>query len=119
VVLVSTLVFLEQLTILPVVAIAVAFVLILTRWGAVFATLIAIGLAAWWSAGGSSDAAAVLWHTYSPVAGAAPVPAASASAVEQAKRLEGALGPALAIGAMLVVAAVLRSLARRGADRGD
>lgn len=92
--------------------VVVAFLLLLTRWGGVFAALIIIGAAAWWSAGGSGAAAAVVWNKYAPVALAASAPAPSASAVEQALRLEGALWPALLIGVLLVLAAVLRSATR-------
>jgi len=97
--------------------VAGAFLLLLTRWGGVFAALIIIGAAAWWSAGGSGAAAAVVWHKYASVALAASAPTPSASAVEQAQRLEGVLWPALLIGVLLVLAAVLRSAARLGAIR--
>jgi len=94
------------------VALIVVFALLQSRWGALVAALAAIGGAAWWSAGGSREAATLLWHKYSPFADAS-APAATASAVEQASRLEGVLWPALFIGVLLVLAAVLRGITRR------
>lgn len=101
-------------------AVVGAFLVLLTPWGAPIAALIVIGLAAWWSAGASGDAAALVWHKYSPIAGAASAPAASASAVEQASRLEGVLWPALVIGLLLLIVVVFRGVAgRRGALDND
>ena len=101
------------------VAIVVVFALLRTRCGALVAALAAIGAAAWWSAGGSREAATLLWRKYSPFADAASAPAASASAVEQAIRLEGVLWPALFIGVLLVLVAVLRGITRRRGVRNS
>jgi len=107
------------LTIVAAVVIVVVFALLRTRCGALVAALAAIGAAAWWSAGGSREAATLLWRKYSPFADAASAPAASASAVEQAIRLEGVLWPALFIGVLLVLVAVLRGITRRRGVRNS
>ena len=106
-------------TISPVAAVAlvVVFALLQTRCGALVAALAAIGGAAWWSAGGSREAATLLWHKYSPFADAASAPAGSAAAVEQAIRLEGVIFPALFVGVLLVLVAVLRGITRRRGGR--
>jgi hypothetical protein len=97
-------------------ALVAAFVLVLTPWGSVIAMLVVISVAAWWSAGASPDAALVLWNEHAPAL-AASAPAPSASAAEQGKRLEGVLGPALVIGGLLIVAAIVRGCGRRDASR--
>jgi hypothetical protein len=90
-----------------------AFALLQTSVGALFAMLAVIGLAAWWSAGGSGEAATLLWQKYRPLADAASAPAPSASAVAQAQRLEGVLWPALFVGVLLVLVAAMRAVAGR------
>lgn len=110
--LVGTLLIVKKATLLVALALAGALLLILTPWGAPVATLLVIGVAAWWSAGGSPEAAILLWHKYSPIAEAATAPAPSASTIELADRLEGVLWPALVIGLVLVVVAVVREWTR-------
>ena len=115
VVLLVPLIMLNKVNLVGALAIFAAFLLLLSPWGALSAARAAIGLAAWWSAGVPAEAAGVLWRKYSPLADAAApaASAASASTLEQASRLEGVLGPALFIGVLLVLVALLRGLAGR------
>lgn len=120
VLLVVALMMLNKVALFGALALIAAFLLLLTRWGAPIATLIVIGVAAWWSAGGSPDAAALLWDKVSPLGGpaaAASAPLPSASAMEQVERLESVLWPALLIGLLLVIVAVFREL--RGSPRPE
>jgi patatin-related protein len=112
VVLAVALMMLKQVSLVGALLLIAAFALLQTSAGALFAMLAVIGLAAWWSAGGSGEAATLLWHKYRPLAdAAAPAPAPSASAAEQLQRLEGVLWPALFIGVLLVLIAGLRAAA--------
>lgn len=111
VVLAVVLMMLSQVSLLGALLLVGAFALLQTSVGALFAMLAVIGLAAWWSAGGSGEAATLLWQKYRPLADAASAPAPSASGAAQLQRLEGVLWPALFIGVLLVLVAALRAMA--------
>jgi hypothetical protein len=66
---------------------------------------------------GGVSLAVWVWHRVMSAAQAASGPAPSAPAVEQADRLEGVLWPALAIGGLPIVAALLRGGSGRGVSR--
>jgi hypothetical protein len=95
------------------VAVLVVCLLLLWRGGAVLATVLAVGLAAWWSAGASPDAAALLSHEL-----VAWPPVRTFTGVADCGKAETALGqlrqllwPALGV-ALLLMFAVLLPLAR-------
>lgn len=118
VVLVTTLFVLDRMTLALAGTVALATLLLLTPFGPVLSLLVMLAVAAWWSAGASTDAALQLWQKLAPwAAPPAPMGPPTRDELQQAEaarqalaRLESTLWPALLLGGMLSVFALQRAL---------
>jgi hypothetical protein len=118
VVLITTLFVLDQMTLAVAATIAGATLLLLTPFGPVLAFWAMLAVAAWWSAGASTEALLQLAHKLAPwTAPAAPMGPPTLDEIKQAEaarqalaRLESTLWPALLLGALLSVFALQRAL---------